>query len=176
VRTRVVAATNRNIEALVRKGRVRLDLFYRLNGHRVRVPPLRDRPRENPPARRRVRTGGPIYWDLERRSSKARVVFVAGERARAPDADPRRGRQRRAGRLARRERAERDGPRHSPSPKLPSFRVLRAETERRSLTRALAMNDGNVTAAARALGISRQAFYKAMRRAGLSRKGDVNLG
>ena len=68
------------------------------------------------------------------------------------------------------------GPDILPSPKLSSFRVLRAETERRSLTRALAMSNGNVTAAARALGISRQAFYKAMRRAGLSKKGDVNLG
>lgn len=47
--TRVIAATNRNLEDLVKRGEYRDDLFYRLNVVTIRVPPLRER-REDIPA------------------------------------------------------------------------------------------------------------------------------
>src|SRR5579883_128392 len=40
---RVIAATNRNLEAEVRRGAFREDLFHRINVVAVRTPPLRDR-------------------------------------------------------------------------------------------------------------------------------------
>lgn len=40
---RIIAATNRPLETMVRDGKFREDLFYRLNVLRIDVPPLRDR-------------------------------------------------------------------------------------------------------------------------------------
>jgi nitrogen regulation protein NR(I) len=40
---RILAATNRPLEALVAAGSFREDLLYRLNGYTIRVPPLRER-------------------------------------------------------------------------------------------------------------------------------------
>jgi DNA-binding NtrC family response regulator len=45
---RIIAATNKNLEKLVQEGKFRDDLFFRLNVVRIQMPPLRDRKEDIP--------------------------------------------------------------------------------------------------------------------------------
>src|SRR5947208_2083564 len=45
---RVIAATNKNLEQMVREGKFRDDLYFRLNVVRITMPPLRDRKEDIP--------------------------------------------------------------------------------------------------------------------------------
>ena len=45
---RIIAATNKNLEELVKKGRFRPDIYFRLNVCQVKIPPLRERKEDIP--------------------------------------------------------------------------------------------------------------------------------
>jgi two-component system response regulator HydG len=48
ISTRIIAATNRDLDAAVRQGQFRQDLFFRLNVVQIKVPPLRERKSDIP--------------------------------------------------------------------------------------------------------------------------------
>lgn len=47
--TRIICATNQNLDRMVSEGKFRKDLFFRLNMGRIRIPPLRERKEEIAP-------------------------------------------------------------------------------------------------------------------------------
>jgi formate hydrogenlyase transcriptional activator len=49
VNVRVIAATHRNLEEMIRENQFRSDLYYRLNVFPISIPPLRERPEDIPP-------------------------------------------------------------------------------------------------------------------------------
>ena len=65
VDARIIAATNKSLEGLVRSGSFREDLLYRLNVFPINVPPLRDRMEDIPEL---VQHFLQIYSDLYKRS------------------------------------------------------------------------------------------------------------
>ncbi len=164
---RIIAATNRSLETMVRENKFREDLFYRLNVLRIDVPPLRERRSDIPflvkrflgeatvAGQRRVWFSPEAEHLLNQfdwpgnvrqlRSTIQRVVALAAvgqvseETLRSFLIDP---------------LAEEEG---EPASEL-------SEVERRQILRVLRETGGNKTKAAEILGIQRRTLYKKLAR------------
>jgi len=71
IELRIVAATNTRLEDLVDRGLFRQDLFYRLNGIRVTIPPLREREED-------IRALFRYFWSQATTTAKKRLTIEDG--------------------------------------------------------------------------------------------------
>jgi DNA-binding NtrC family response regulator len=78
VNVRIVAATNRNIEAVVNDGVFRSDLLYRINGFQISLAPLRERPEDIEPLARHLlkQVGGTSPPDLTSEAFEALRAYT----------------------------------------------------------------------------------------------------
>jgi DNA-binding NtrC family response regulator len=173
-RVRTLAATNREIDSLLASGDFRGDLFHRVADWRVTLPPLR---------RRRADVPNLAAWFLAREAER-RGIAVAGISRAALDlltAYPWPGNVRQLEREMARaalfleagdvlESTHLAGTVRAAASSPPgSLREVLARAERREIVRAIAACDGDVTAAARELGIGRSTLYRRMAELGIER-------
>jgi two-component system NtrC family response regulator len=162
VDVRIVCATNQDLDAAVKGGRFREDLYFRIAGVTVRIPPLRERAGDAVILAQRLtrtcceRHGSPplklspdaiaaidaYAWpgnvrELENRINSA--VLLAEERQISA--------------------ADIGLAVTTAAPALPTLRDARRLAERDAIQRVLAAADGNLSRAAELLGISRPTLY-----------------
>jgi two-component system, NtrC family, response regulator AtoC len=178
VDVRLVCATNRDLEAEVKAGRFREDLYFRINVVTVKLPPLRDRPhdipilithflakiarREGRPAtsmsREALEVLGRYHWpgnvrELENAVERA-VALAKGEVVLPSD-------------LPIEVNVSVDDGRPKQTTGIIDDRPPLDELERRYIALTLAEAGGNKKKAAERLGIDRRTLYRALERAGV---------
>jgi len=79
VRPRIVTATNRDLRATIAEGRFREDLYFRLAGFVIAIPPLRERAEDIPALAQEFlrRTASRLAKDVKALSSQAMVALVS---------------------------------------------------------------------------------------------------
>ena len=169
VDTRILSATNSELDQAVAEGRFREDLFYRLNTVEVRLPPLRDR-REDIPllAMHFLNASGGKYGRPGLQLSSPALDAIL-RHAWPGNVRELRHCVERAVLLADGSKVDVEhlGLRQAPEGSLSLENVALDEAERILIRKALARNRGNVSRAASDLGLSRSALYRRLKRHGL---------
>ncbi len=176
VDVRVVCATHRDLDAEVRAGRFREDLYFRIAGFTVFVPPLRDRkadllplaeyfvrkaavesgiapPRLDEPARATLLRHDWPGNVRELRNAMERAIVLQGSGVIGVEHLP--------------ERLRVSAPAPAPAAGEGKIRQQLAEIERTAIVEALDATGGNQTHAAQRLGVSRRTLIYKMEKFGL---------
>jgi transcriptional regulator with PAS, ATPase and Fis domain len=186
---RLIAATNRDLQEMVRKGDFRMDLFYRINILSIHAPRLRDI-REDIPLLAAHLIGllnEEMGWGASAISPEAmeelknydwpgnvrelrnvieRAMIIAKERLIRPEDLPERVRRCGTG--------EPSLTSATAAPRAGNLRLALAETERQVIAEALRSAGGNKAKAARTLGIHRTSLYEKMKTHGLDPDAEID--
>ena len=178
INARIIAATNKDLESMVREGHFREDLFYRLNVVRIHIPPLRERPADIPVLAAYIITKyskemglkitgfTPEALDALRHHSfygnvreleniiERAMIFADSETIGINDFDLRSGLQ------------KNDVPKAVPASDVLTLR----DAERNAIIRALQRWEGNRTRAAEELGISRRTLISKIQEYGIGKE------
>jgi len=181
VDARIIAATNRPLEDMVKARTFREDLFFRLNVFPITLPPLRDRPGDVPrlaehvlrrhgapsdkltPAAARALEGYAFPGNVrELEHTIERALILAGPDPVTPEhlsfAQPESVTQ------------------ASWVPRIPPEGLSLESLERELILQALERAAGNKSAAARLLGLTRRTLYSRMEKHGLRTPGELDEG
>jgi two-component system nitrogen regulation response regulator NtrX len=174
VDVRVIAATNKDIDAALEKGEFRQDLYYRLNALPLNVPPLRERRSDVPILARHFLASFCAAEGKPAKQLTPEALEVLEEYRWPGNVRELRNLMERAAILVdgAEVRAEDLAPWLDSSPVSEESVGLRGEIERReadAIRRALESAGWNVTQAAAGLGIDRTNLHRKMRKYGISR-------
>ena len=183
VDVRIVAATHRNLEQMVRDGQFREDLYYRLRGATLTVPPLRERlsdlpamidaflreasiggrPRKLPVTPEAMRLLAAYPWPgnvRELRSEVHRWAVFCDEQVEPADLAP-----------EIRGATDTRAPRRPPLARgaVTTLEAAVRHAEHAAISAALAAHAGNLSRTARALGIERNTLKRKLGALGLAR-------
>ncbi len=163
VDTRIVAATNMDLQAAMKDGRFREDLFYRLNVVNIRMPPLRERGQD-------LRLLAKALLHRFATQHGKRIVGFTAQALAALDAYSWPGNIRELENRINRAVVMSENSRILPEdlqlegtavpPSGPTLKATRSVAERELLERTLAKHGGNITKTAKELGVSRPTVHQ----------------
>jgi two-component system response regulator HydG len=172
VDVRFLAATNLDIQSAIDNGHFRRDLFYRLNVHRIHLPPLRERGEDLGILIEHFiqRFGGGIVTGCTPEATQALMAYTYPGNIRQLQHTVQRAVAVARGELI----AIDDLPEEILAAKGPpaisegSVAAARERAEREMIVATLAKNNGEVSAAAREMQVSRTTMWRLMKKHGIS--------
>jgi two-component system nitrogen regulation response regulator NtrX len=184
VDVRVIAATNKDLEAEIEKGNFREDLYFRLSVIPIRVPPLRDRPedipalvrhfadlfsRDNNRKPQRFTPAALEYMQKARWKGNVRelkntverlIIMTPGEVVDVADLRD----------IVRLE--PKGGPSDNEKERFGTLREFKESAERTFLVGKLRENNWNISKTAEVIGTPRSNLYKKLEQYGITQEGD----
>ena len=175
VDTRVLAATNRNLEEAIKNGSFREDLYYRLNVLRINLPPLRDRQTD-------ILLLAKTFLDRYCQEHRKKIKGFSDQAVNAIEGYAWPGNVRELENRVKRAVIMSDGKKISLEDmemesldietKRMTLKDAREDVEKKLIIKAIARNDNNLSKAATDLGISRPTLYDMMDKLEIPRPGE----
>ena len=169
VNIRLICATNMDLDSLVREGRFREDLYYRINTVHIALPPLRERKEDIIPLAQ-------LFLEKFARKYHRPLTGISDDAAEALKEYRWSGNIRELQNCIEKAVILSDGTtltekdlqlERSGKPAVTTIRAVSESEEERLIRDAMARTGGNISAAAKMLGVSRPTLYAKLKKYGL---------